>query len=161
MTEITPRSSLPLDLPRKERDLEEPKFHLALKESDARGPDGQRQGPVGAQSQSFYANPNGAGSTGHGTRGTGHDVAGQMYANLLSFGAGGLGRPAGGPGGLGKPAGGAGGLGGPGGGAGAPGGFGASKPVLAQGSKGADVQTAEDQINGWRAENGRKPIKAD
>jgi hypothetical protein len=33
--------------------------------------------------------------------------------------------------------------------------------VLAQGSKGADVQTAEDQINGWRAENGRKPIKAD
>ena len=149
MNEITPRFGPPLDLPRKERDLEAPKFHHALKESDARGPDGQRQGSVRSQSQLFYADPTGAGGTGHGTSGTsghgtsgtGHGVTGQMYANFLGFGAGGPGAP--------------------GGGAGGAGGFGATKPVLSKGSKGADVQTAEDQINDWRAANGRKPIKAD
>jgi peptidoglycan hydrolase-like protein with peptidoglycan-binding domain len=119
MNEITPRFGMPLDLPRKERDLEAPDFHRAL--NNARGPDGQ--------------------GTGHGTSGIGLGVTGQMYGNFLGFGAGGLGAP--------------------GGGAGGAGGFGASKPVLSKGSNGADVQTAEDQINGWRAENGRKPIKAD
>jgi peptidoglycan hydrolase-like protein with peptidoglycan-binding domain len=84
--------------------------------------------------------PDGQGA-GRGTSGIGLGVTGQMYASFLGFGAGGLGAP--------------------GGGAGGAGGFGASKPVLSKGSKGADVQTAEDQINGWRAENGRKPIKAD
>jgi len=67
MNEITPRSGLPLDLPRKERDLEAPKFQLALNESNAHGPDPQRQSPVLPQSQFFYADPNGAGGTGHGS----------------------------------------------------------------------------------------------
>lgn len=67
MNEITPRFGLPLDLPRKGRDLEAPKFQLALNESNARGPDGQRQGPVLPQSQFFYADPNGPGGTGHGS----------------------------------------------------------------------------------------------
>jgi hypothetical protein len=71
MNEITPRFGLPLDFPGKERDLEAPKFQLALNESNARGPDGQRQGPVRPQSQFFYADPNGAGGTGHGSGGTG------------------------------------------------------------------------------------------
>ena len=71
MNEITPRFGLPLDFPRKERDLEASKFQLALNESNARGPDGQRQGPVRPQSQFFYADPNGAGGTGHGSGGTG------------------------------------------------------------------------------------------
>src|SRR6516165_1846085 len=83
--------------------------------------------------------PDGQGA-GHGTSRIGLGVTGQMYANFLGFGAGGLGAPGGGAGG-----------------ASGTGGFGASKPVLSKGSKGADVQTAEDQINGWRAENGRKP----
>ena len=52
MNEITPRFGLPLDFPRKERDLEASKFQLALNESNARGPDGQRQGPVRPQSGS-------------------------------------------------------------------------------------------------------------
>lgn len=67
MNEITPRFGLPLDLSRKERDLEAPKFQLALNESNARGPDGQRQGPVLPQSQFFYADPNGPAGTGHGS----------------------------------------------------------------------------------------------
>jgi hypothetical protein len=71
MNEITPRFGLPFDLPRKERDLEASKFQLALNESNARGPDGQHQGPVRPQSQFFYADPNGAGGTGHGSGGTG------------------------------------------------------------------------------------------
>ena len=62
MNAITPRFGLPFDLPRKERDLETPKFQFALNESNARGPDGQRQGPVRPQSQFFYADPDGAGS---------------------------------------------------------------------------------------------------
>ena len=70
MNEITPRSGLPLDLPRKERDREAPKFQLALNESNARGAGGQRQGPVGPQSQFFYADSNGSGSTGQGSGGT-------------------------------------------------------------------------------------------
>ena len=119
MNEITPRFGLPLDLPRKERDLGVPEFHHAL--NDVRGSDGQ--------------------GAGHGTSGIGLGVKGHMYANFPGFGAGGLGAP--------------------GGGAGGTGGFGASKPVLSKGSNGADVQTAEEQINGWRAENGRTPIAAD
>src|SRR5690348_14042934 len=111
MNEIMPGLGLPLDLPRRERDLEAPSFHHAL--NDARGSDGQ--------------------GAGQGTRGIGLGLTGHMYADFLGFGAGGLGAP--------------------GGGAGGAGGFGASKPVLSKGSKGADVQTAEDQINGWRAEN--------
>jgi hypothetical protein len=69
MNEITPRFGLPFDLPRKERDAEASKFQLALGEN-ARGPDGQRQGPVSPQSQFFYADPNGVGGTGHGSGGT-------------------------------------------------------------------------------------------
>ena len=87
--------------------------------------------------------PDGQGAR-HGTAGIGLGATGLMYANFSGFAAPGLGAPGGGAGGAG--------------GASA---FGASKPVLSKGSKGADVQTAEDQINGWRAENGRKPIKAD
>jgi hypothetical protein len=72
VNENMPRVGLPLDLPRKERDPEAEKFQLARNESDARGPDGQRQGPVRPQSQFFYADPNGAGGTGHGrTSGSG------------------------------------------------------------------------------------------
>jgi peptidoglycan hydrolase-like protein with peptidoglycan-binding domain len=125
MNQITPQSGLPLNLPRRERDLDAPNFHHAL--NDARGPDGQ-------------------GAT-HGTRGIGLGVTGHMYANFPGFGAPGLGAPGGGAGGAG--------------GTGGATAFGASKPVLSKGSKGAEVQTAEDQINGWRAENGRKPIKTD
>ena len=86
----------------------------------------------------------------HGTSGIGFGVTGHMYANFPGFGA---------PGRFGAP-----GPGTPGGGAGGSptaSAFGASKPVLSKGSTGADVQTAEDQINGWRADNGRTPIKAD
>lgn len=79
-----------------------------------------------------------------GTRGIGPGVTGHMYANFAGFGSLGLGAPGGGAGG-----------------AGGANTFGASKPVLSKGSKGPDVQAAEDQINGWRADNGRKPIKAD
>lgn len=32
---------------------------------------------------------------------------------------------------------------------------------LSEGSRGADVQQAEDQLNQWRSDNGKKPIKAD
>jgi hypothetical protein len=70
MNEITPRFGLPLDLPRKERDPEAEKFQLARNESDARGPDGQRQDPVRPQSQFFYADPNGPGSGSGSTSGT-------------------------------------------------------------------------------------------
>jgi len=66
MNEITPRF-LPLDYLRKEPDAEASKFQLALNESNARGPNGQRQGPVLPQSQFFYADPNGPGGTGHGS----------------------------------------------------------------------------------------------
>ena len=45
MNEITPRF-LPLDFLRSERDTEASKFQLALNENNARGPNGQRQGPV-------------------------------------------------------------------------------------------------------------------
>jgi peptidoglycan hydrolase-like protein with peptidoglycan-binding domain len=79
-----------------------------------------------------------------GARGIGLGVTGHLYSNFAGFGAPGLGAPGGGAGGAGGAS-----------------TFGASKPVLSKGSKGADVQTAEDQINGWRADNGRKPIKAD
>lgn len=116
MNEIIPRFGLPLDLPRRERDLGAPNFHHALK--DALGPDGP--------------------GVGHGMRGIGSGVTGHMFTNFLGFGAPAPGAPGGGAGG-----------------------FGASKPVLSKGNKGADVQAAEDRINGWRAENGRKPIKAD
>jgi hypothetical protein len=71
MNEITPRFGLPLDFPRKERGLDASKFELVLNESNARGPDGQRQDPVRPQSQFFYADPNGAGGTGNGSGGTG------------------------------------------------------------------------------------------
>src|SRR4051794_30992806 len=124
MNEIVSRFGLPLDLPRRERDLGAPDFHHAL--SDARGLDGH--------------------GAGHGTSGIGLGATGHMYSHFLGFGAPGLGAPGGGAGGAGS--------------TGGTGGFGASKPVLSQGAKGADVQTAENQINGWRAENGRKPIKA-
>ena len=79
MNEIVPRFGLPLDLPRRERDLEAPSFHHALQ--DALGPDGQ--------------------GAGRGTSGIGLGVTGQMYASFLGFGAGGLGAPGGGAGGAG------------------------------------------------------------
>jgi len=85
--------------------------------------------------------PDGQGAR-HGTAGIGLGATGLMYANFSGFVAPGLGAPGGGAGGDASA-------------------FGASKPVLSKGSKGADVQTAEDQINGWRAENGRTPIAAD
>ena len=66
MNEITPRF-LPLDYLRKEPDAEASKFQLALNEGNARGPNGQRQGPVLPQSQFFYADPNGPSGTGHGS----------------------------------------------------------------------------------------------
>src|SRR5215475_13203879 len=78
--------------------------------------------------------PDGQGA-GRGTSGTGLGVTGQMYASFLGFGAGGLGAPGGGGGGAG--------------------GFGASKPVLSKGSKGADLQPAEDQPHRSREENAR------
>ena len=138
MTEILPRFDLPSSLPRRDADLDAPTFHHAL--DDVRGPD-VRDG-------------------GRGTRGIGLGGTGPMFTNFLGFGAPGPGAPGfGAPRGSGAPAPGApaGGAGGTGGTAG----FGASKPVLSKGSKGADVQTAETQINGWRADNGRTPIKAD
>src|SRR5262245_33651578 len=96
MNEITPRFGLPLDLPRKERDLEAPKFQLALNESDARGPDGQRQGPVRPQSQFFYADRNGTGGTGAsggtgatgGTGGSGHATGTKQVEHTPKGGGG-------------------------------------------------------------------------
>ena len=127
MNEIVARFGPPSDLPRKERDLEATKFHQALKESDARGPDGQGAGRSSSTSSGMAE----------------FFPTGRPYLNFLRFETGGRSAPGGG------------------GGAGGAAGFGASKPMLSGGSKGADVQTAEDQVNAWRAENGRKPIKAD
>jgi hypothetical protein len=94
MNEITPRF-LPLDFPRKERGLDATKFELVLNESNARGPDGQRQGPVSAQPQLFYADPNGPGGTGHGsgssaggTSGTGVAASGTKQVETKNHGDG-------------------------------------------------------------------------
>lgn len=186
MIEITPRLGLPQDLPKEKGDLKASEFHLALKESDTRGGAGgagtSSAGHGQASSGTSGANGHGtsgtngngtSGTNGHGTSGTnghgasgtnghgtsgangtggtGHGVpgmaeffpTGRLYPSFLRFETGGRGAPGGG------------------GGAGSAAGFGASKPELSKGSKGADVQTAEDQVNAWRAENGRKPIKAD
>jgi hypothetical protein len=101
MNEITSRFGLPLVLPREERDPEAEKFQLARNESDARGPDGQRQGPVRPQSQFFYADPNGATGTGHGrtsgsgatsgsggTSGTGHTTGTKQVEHTPQRGGG-------------------------------------------------------------------------
>src|SRR5262249_10274815 len=74
MIEITPRFSLPLDLPRGKGDLEAPEFHLAPKESEPSPPAlGTHGDPMTGgkalfgglpQSQFFYADANGAGGTG-------------------------------------------------------------------------------------------------
>ena len=66
MNEITPRF-LPFNFQRKERGLDATKYELVLNESNARRPDGQRQGPVSPQSQFLYADPNGAGAPGAAT----------------------------------------------------------------------------------------------
>src|SRR3954470_3620884 len=62
MIEIMPRFGLPLDLARRERDLEAPEFHLTPKQGEPSAP----KAPFGElpQLQFFYADPNGAGGTG-------------------------------------------------------------------------------------------------
>ena len=162
MIEISPRLGLPQDLPKEKGDLKASEFHLALKESDTRGGaggagtasagHGQASSGTSGTSGSGTSGTSGNGTSGApGMGGTGPGVpgmaeffpTGRLYPSFLRFETGGRGAPGGG------------------GGAGSAAGFGASKPELSKGSKGADVQTAEDQVNAWRAENGRKPIKAD
>jgi hypothetical protein len=84
--EITPRSGLPLDLPRREGNREAPEFHLAPTEGEHSAPALGTQGapmanvnaPFGGlpQSQFFYADPNGAGGTGTPTAGHGQTSSG-------------------------------------------------------------------------------------
>ena len=83
MVEITPRSALPLDLPRGKGDTEASEFHLALEASERSGPAlgthldprASANAPFGGlpQSQFFYADRDGSGSgttVGHGQSGT-------------------------------------------------------------------------------------------
>ena len=74
MVEITPRFAQQLELPRGKGDREAPEFHLAMEESKLSGPaldshldpTASGKAPFGGlpQSQFFYADANGAGTTG-------------------------------------------------------------------------------------------------